>query len=76
MVMEEIPEATRSYFSCTIEGPFDHQRDAYEQGWDDGADALRRRLREAIDEHRQYYWDGSLNGYVWFEQLYELVGTA
>lgn len=31
-------EATRAYYAATEAGdaPFDHQRDAYEQGWEDG----------------------------------------
>jgi hypothetical protein len=65
--------ATDAFFEETADGGFDHQRDAYEAGYERGVLAERVRIRTEIDRRRERYWQGQPDGYVWFDDLYNLT---
>lgn len=69
-------QATEAYHATTeIEGGwgFDNQRDAFERGYEEGVKAERARIRAEIDRQLEDIWDGNPDGYVWFDDLFNLT---
>lgn len=67
--------ATEAYHATMAEDDwgFEHQQDAYEAGYEAGVFAERAHIRAEIDERRERYWDGKPDGYVWFDDLYNMT---
>ncbi len=67
--------ATASYFAATSQDGFDHQRDAYEQGYENGAAAERELVVRDVQEHfREVVTASAANGkHVVLQRLLEAI---